>query len=391
MYDMASSSTVEVQDIFRFFAPSYIKSHRLTLQHLKVASAISFCRSERLGTHTDCCDECGHAHISYNSCRNRHCPKCQGLAREQWLSDRQQDLLPVPYFHAVFTIPDLLNPLILRNQKILYDLLFKCVSETLSELAADKKYLGAQIGFTTILHTWGQNLMDHPHIHCIVPGGGLSFDGLHWVNSRKKFFIPVKVLSKKFRGKFIYYLKQLYADHLLKFPGKISELATEDAFKLMINQLFDKDWVVYCKKPFKTSYHVLEYLGRYTHRVAISNNRLVNVNEQSVTFRWRDYRDKSKEKLMTIEGHEFVRRFLMHVLPYRFVKIRHFGILSNRNRQSKLIKCKKLTGVKLYLTPKKLSKVELLFKLTGRDVTLCPCCQKGHMKRQSPLPIMTVP
>ena len=238
MYDKASSSTVEVQDIFQQFAPSYIRSHRLPLQHLKVASAISFCRSEHLGTHTDYCDECGHARISYNSCRNRHCPKCQGLAREQWLSDRQQDLLSVPYFHVVFTLPDLLNPLVLRNQKPLYALLFQCVSETLSELAVDKKYLGAQIGFTTILHTWGQNLMDHPHIHCIVPGGGLSFDSLHWVNCRKKFFIPVKVLSKKFRGKFLYYLKQLYADHLLKFPGKIAELAKEDAFKSLINQLY---------------------------------------------------------------------------------------------------------------------------------------------------------
>jgi len=193
MHDEKSNPAIEVQDIFRQFAPAYLQTHRLPLQHLKVASAVSFCRSSKLGAHSDCCDECGHIRISYNSCRNRHCPKCQGLAREQWLSDRQQDLLPVPYFHVVFTLPDLLNPLALRNQKLLYDLLFQCVSETLSELAADKKYLGAQIGVTAILHTWGQNLMDHPHIHCIVPGEGLSFDGLHWINSRKKFFIPGKV------------------------------------------------------------------------------------------------------------------------------------------------------------------------------------------------------
>ena len=391
MYDENTNPNIEVQDIFQQFAPAYLQSHRLPLQHLKVASAVSFCRTSKLGAHTDCCDECGHTQISYNSCRNRHCPKCQGLAREQWLSDRQQDLLPVPYFHVVFTLPDLLNPLVLRNQKLLYDLLFQCVSETLSELTADKKYLGAQIGFTTILHTWGQNLMDHPHIHCIVPGGGLSFDGLRWVNSRKKFFIPVNVLSKKFRGKFLYYLKQHYTTGLIGFYGKISALAKEDAFKMLLGQLYDRDWIVYCKPPFKNPHHVLEYLGRYTHRVAISNNRLINIEEGKVTFKWRDYRDKSKQKLMTIEGNEFIRRFLMHVLPYRFVKIRHFGILGNRNRRSKLLTCKKLTGANLSSSPKKFTAVELLLKLTGRDITLCPCCQKGHMKRQTLLPLMAVP
>lgn len=391
MHNENINNNIEVQDIFRQFAPTYLQSHRLPLQHLKVASAISFCRTSKLGAHTDRCDECGHTRISYNSCRNRHCPKCQGLAREQWISDRQQDLMPVPYFHVVFTLPELLNPLVLRNQKLLYDLLFQCVSETLSELAANKKYLGAQIGFTSILHTWGQNLMDHPHIHCIVPGGGLSFDGLSWINSRKKFFIPVKILSKKFRGKFLYYVKQLYAAGLLGFHGKISVLAGEDAFMALISRLYEKDWVVYCKKPFKSPHHVLEYLGRYTHRVAISNNRLVKVVDGKVTFIWRDYRDKSKQKLMTLECNEFIRRFLMHVLPYRFVKIRHFGILSNRNCQGKLFKCKKLTGASLSSIPKKLTTVELLLKLTGRDVTLCPCCQKGHMKRQTLLTLMAVP
>ena len=391
MYDDKVKLGIEVQDIFRQFAPTYLQAHRLPLQQLKVASAVSFCRTSKLGAHTDFCDECGHTQISYNSCRNRHCPKCQGLAKEQWLQDRRQDLLPVPYFHVVFTLPNLLNPLVLRNQKLLYDLLFQRVSETLSELAADKKYLGAQIGITAILHTWGQNLMDHPHIHCIVPAGGLSFDSLRWVNSRKKFFIPVKVLSKKFRGKFLYYLKQHYTTGLIVFHGKISALAKEDAFKVLLGQLYDKDWVVYCKPPFKSPHHVLEYLGRYTHRVAISNNRLVNIEEGKVIFRWRDYRDKDKQKLMTVEGHEFIRRFLMHVLPYRFVKIRHFGILSNRNRRSKLLTCKKLTGASLSFNPKKLTAVELLLKLTGRDVTLCPCCQKGHMKRQALLPLMALP
>lgn len=391
MHDEKANSAIEVQDIFRQFAPAYLQTHRLPLQHLKVASAISFCRTDRMGAHSDCCDECGHTRISYNSCRNRHCPKCQGLAREQWLSDRQQDLLPVPYFHVVFTLPDLLNPLALRNQKLLYDLLFQCVSETLSELATNKKYLGAQIGVTAVLHTWGQNLMDHPHIHCIVPAGGLSFDGLRWINSRKKFFIPVKVLSKKFRGKLLYYLKQYHTTGLLGFHGKIAALAKEDAFKALINQLYEKDWVVYCKPPFKGPHHVLEYLGRYTHRVAISNNRLIKLEEGKVTFQWRDYRDKGRQKLMTVECHEFIRRFLMHVLPYRFVKIRHFGILGNRNRQSKLLTCKKLTGTSLSSRPKKLTAVELLLKLTGRDVTLCPCCQKGHMKRQTLLPLMAMP
>lgn len=233
--------------------------------------------------------------------------------------------------------------------------------------------------------------MDHPHIHCIVPGGGLSFDGLSWINSRKKFFIPVKVLSRKFRGKFLYYVKQLYAAGLLGFHGKIAVLAGEDAFKALISRLYEKDWVVYCKKPFKSPHHVLEYLGRYTHRVAIFNNRLVKVVYGKVTFIWRDYRDKSKQMLMTLECNEFIRRFLMHVLPYRFVKIRHFGILSNRNRQGKRFKCKKLTGASLSSISKKLTTVELLLKLTGRDVTLCPCCHKGHMKRQTLLTLMAVP
>ena len=288
MYDDKVKLGIEVQDIFRQFAPAYLQAHRLPLQQLKVASAVSFCRTSKLGAHTDFCDECGHTQISYNSCRNRHCPKCQGLAKEQWLQDRRQDLLPVPYFHVVFTLPDLLNPLVLRNQKL-------------------------------------------------------------------------------------------------------AELAREDAFKVLLDQLYDKDWVVYCKPPFKSPHHVLEYLGRYTHQVAILNNRLIKLEEGKVTFQWRDYRDKSKQKLMTVECHEFIRRFLMHVLPYRFVKIRHFGILSNRNRRSKLLTCKKLTGASLSSSPKKLTAVELLLKLTGRDVTLCPCCQKGHMKRQTLLPLMAVP
>jgi hypothetical protein len=374
---------IEIQDIFYKHGEDYRKAHRLPLNILKAMTAIEICRTAALGGHVDECDECGHIRISYNSCRNRHCPKCQTLAKERWLEDRKKDLLPVGYFHVVFTIPDELNYLALTNQERLYSILFQAASETLLELGRDRKYLGAEIGFTSILHTWGQNLMHHPHVHCIVPSGGLSLDGTRWINSKEDFFIPVKVLSRKFRGKFLYYLKKAYYNNKLKLIGNNHELIEKQVFQCFVDNLYKKEWVVYCKPPFSSAEHVLEYLGRYTHRVAISNNRIVHFENGYVTFKWRDYRDKNKQKFMTVTAEEFIRRFLMHILPDKFVKIRHYGILSNRNRTTKLKKCKELMGFVFKITPvSQLSSTELLLKLTGIDLNICPCCTKGKMIRQ---------
>ena len=370
--------SLELQDIFERFGVDYRKNHPLPLNQLKTMNAIESCRTSVLGGHIDVCDSCGHERISYNSCRNRHCPKCQGLAKEQWLLERERDLLNIGYFHVVFTVPDSLNPIALQNQKVFYTILFKAASETLAELSRDPKYLGAEIGIISVLHTWGQNLMDHPHVHCIVPGGGLFFDGTRFVRSREKFFIPVKVLSRKFRGKFLAFLKEANQDGAFNFHGKLKPLSGKLKFQGLVDALYRKDWVVYCKKPFKSPWHVLRYLGKYTHRVAISNQRIVSLQDNRVTFAWRDYKDKGKTKLMTLEASEFIRRFLLHVLPNRFVKIRHYGILSNRNRNRKLRLCQKLTLSKIREV-QKLSTVELLLKLTGLDLRVCPCCKQGKM------------
>jgi hypothetical protein len=371
---------VELQDIFATHGQAYRLNHSLWLNQIKVMRAIGNCRTASLGGHVDACDACEFTRISYNSCRNRHCPKCQTLNKERWIEARKEDLLNVGYFHVVFTLPDLLNPLAYQNQRIVYGLLFKAAAETLSELSADEKYLGAKIGFTSILHTWGQNLMHHPHLHCIVPGGGLNTSD-KWVQSRKKFFIPVKVLSRKFRGKFLAYLKQAN----LEFYGSIADLQDQEKFNELMSSLYQKEWVVYCKPPFKNAGCVVEYLGRYTHRVAISNNRIMNLEDGMVTFKWRDYKDSNKQKEMKVTADEFIRRFLIHVLPSGFTRIRHYGLLSPRNKATKLKLCKKLTKTPMTDLPKiKLSAVDFLKKLTGKDVTLCPCCGVGHLSRASP-------
>lgn len=377
---------IEVQNIFQEFGAKYRQKHKLPLNQLKAMSSIEACRTSALGGHIDKCDDCGHTRISYNSCRNRHCPKCQSLAREQWIESRKDDLLSVPYFHIVFTLPSELSAIALRNQKVVYKILFKAASETLLELASDPKYLGVQTGITALLHTWGQNLMFHPHLHCIVPSGGLSTDGNRWISSKKKFFIPVRVLSKKFKGKFIAYLQRSYFNKELRFMGEIEELSKADVFLLLMEGLRQKDWVVYCKPPFRSAEYVLHYLGRYTHKVAISNNRIVSCENGFVTYKWRDYRDKNKEKLMTVPYEEFIRRFLMHILPDKFVKIRHFGILGNRNKKTKLENCKRLTGTKIAMSSKsnkRLSIEELILRISGKDITKCPCCDSGIMKRAS--------
>jgi hypothetical protein len=370
---------VEVQDIFIKYSAEYLKKHKLTLPQLKAMSAIQKCRTAQLGGHVDVCENCGNTQISYNSCRNRHCPKCQTLAKERWIENQKSNLLDIGYFHVVFTVPDTLNLLICQNQRELYTLLFKAVSETLTELASNKKYLGAKLGFTSVLHTWGQNLMHHPHIHCIVPGGGLASTG-KWISSRKKFFIPVKVLSRKFKGKFLYYLKHLYEQNKLEFHGSQEHLSSNNEFETLLSSAYSKDWVVYCKPPFRNAACVVEYLGRYTHKVAISNKRIVNVENGNVTFKWRDYKDNSKWKLMTISADEFIRRFLFHVLPSGFMKIRHYGLLGNRNKTTKLKLCKQLTNTPILFKDRS-STFQLINKILGRDSSKCPYCGSDRLCR----------
>jgi len=326
--------SLEVADIIRAAGDDFIHRNQthLAWPQLKVLRAIRNCRTQALGGHLDRCSGCGHEVISYNSCRNRHCPKCQTNAREQWLAKRAEDLLPVSYFHVVFTIPHDLSALTLQNKRILYDLLFQTSAETLIEVAADPKHLGARIGFLAVLHTWGQNLQHHPHVHCVIPAGGLSPDESRWIRSTTSFFVPVRVLSKVFRGKFVSGLKRLFRSHKLSFHGSLSSLADSKQFRRFLRQLFRKDWVVYAKRPFQGPTYVLQYLARYTHRVAISNHRLISFEEGKVTFRYKDYAHGNKKRKMTLTSDEFLRRFLLHLLPGGFVRIRHYGFLANRSR-----------------------------------------------------------
>ena len=376
--------SIEVADIFRAFGSLYREAHgtEMPRRHFRAMHAIEICRTSELGGHVDECDLCGALRISYNSCRNRHCPKCQCLDKERWLEARKKELLPTQYFHVVFTLPQKLRPIALRNQRVVYNLLFKAVSETLQELCRDPKHLGAQIGFIAILHTWSQTLIDHPHIHCIITGGGLSLDGKGWISCKKKFFIHVEVLSRLFRGKFLYYLKKAYYSGEIKFPGKIQKLKQETAFGALLTELYGQEWVVNCKPPFKSSETVIDYLGRYTHRVAISNDRIVKLEGDQVAIRYRDSNDNDKIKFMTLDAFEFIRRFLLHILPSGFMKIRHYGILSNRNKKTKLRRCKQLLGVaedRSTEKPDRPSWQELLFIVTGIDPTVCPHCGKGKM------------
>ena len=335
---------LEVADIIRAVGRSFIEKNRswLTGLHRKVLSAIERCRTAALGGHKDQCSRCGYQAISYNSCRNRHCPKCQTNARDKWLAARQRELLAVPYVHVVFTLPHELAPLALYNKKLLYDLLFRTSAASLLEIAADSKHLAAEIGFLSVLHTWGSNLLDHPHVHCVVPAGGLSPDHERWVRPRYPFFLPVKVLSRVFRGKYVSGLQQMFQKGDLCLPGALQPLAQRKAFHSFLRTLFRHDWVVYAKRPFGGPEHVLHYLARYTHRVAISNHRLVSFADGKVTFRWKDYACGNKSRLMTLAAEEFLRRFLLHVLPHGFVRIRFFGLLANRRRSALLPLCRRL-------------------------------------------------
>ena len=329
---------VEVADIFRAQGQRFLDRYRSSLdfQQLKALRAIQRCRTAALGGHRDACPSCGYQAISYNSCRNRHCPKCQAQARERWLVARERELLDTSYFHVVFTVPDELNVLALENARLFYDLLFTATAQTLLEIASDPKHLGAEIGVIAILHTWGQNLLLHPHIHCVVPAGGLSPDLRRWVRPRYPFFLPVKVLSRVFRGKFLTGLKRLHRRKKLQCASPAAALADWQQFAKLLRCLPRHDWVVYAKPAFGGPMQGLRYLGRYTHRVAISNHRLLAFEQERVTFRWKDYRRGGKQGQMTLAAREFLRRFFLHVLPKGFVRIRHFGFLANRFRASRL-------------------------------------------------------
>jgi len=344
---------VEVADIIRAAGKGFMRKHWpwLTCQHLKVLAAIKRCRTAALGGHLDQCSGCGQTvTFSYNSCRNRHCPKCLNNARKKWLSARQKELLSIPYVHLVFTIPHVLAPLLLHNKEILYSLLFRTASETLMEIAADPKHLGAEIGFFAVLHTWGQNLMHHPHLHCVIPFGGLSADHSEWVHPRYRFFLARGVLADVFRGKFTEALKQAFHDGKLSLTGELQHLADRKSFHAFLREAYLHRWVVDVRPTFRTPHHVLKYLAHYTHRVAISNHRLVSFDSGNVTFRWKDYRDGGKNKRMTLSADEFLRRFLLHTLPKGFVRIRFFGFLANRRRGALLPVCQTLLGAASAMT-----------------------------------------
>jgi hypothetical protein len=329
-------SALEVADIFRDQGPAWRQAHagHISLDQLKVMSAIERCRSAALGGHVLCCEDCAQVQIAYNSCRNRHCPKCQGSAARRWLQDRQADLLPVDYYHVVFTLPAPISDIAYHNKAVIYALLFQAAAETLLTIAADPKRLGARLGITAVLHTWGSALTHHPHLHCIVPGGGLSLDGQRWVACKPGFFLPVRVLSRLFRRLFLEKLSAAHQAARLQFFGPHQHLADSQDFAQYLSPLRNTDWVVYAKRPFAGPEAVLAYLARYTHRVAISNSRLLACDQRGVTFKWKDYRAKRQDryKTLTLATDEFIRRFLIHVLPHGFHRIRHYGLLANHTR-----------------------------------------------------------
>jgi len=363
---------VELADVFRLYGERYRRTHPLPASHRKVMRAIEVCRTQELGGHLKQCDTCGFEHPAYNSCRNRHCPKCQSLAKAQWLEKQTAELLPVGYYHLVFTLPHKLNRLILAHRKSLLALLFKAVSETLLEFG-QRRFKGT-VGIIAVLHTWDQTLNDHFHLHCLVPAGALSFDHSRWINARQNFLFPVKALSRVFRGKFLALLQQACD------KGKIPPATNE------IKASRQKSWVVYAKKPFGSPQTVLDYLGRYTHRVALSNDRILKIENGEVTLSYRDRKDGDRKKTRALEAQEFIRRFLLHVLPDGFMRIRHFGVLANRSKKQTLAQCRKLLHGDPPPPRSNLGAKDLLLKLTGIDLSRCPSCQKGTLVVVAELP-----
>jgi len=378
----------EVADIFRFHGPAYRHDHCLPSSHLEVMHDIETCRTAHLGGHVERCESCGFERHAYNSCRNRHCPKCQALAKAKWLEARRTELLPVHYFHAVFTVPHLLNPLALCNKRVVFDILFRAASETLLEFGSDPKHgLGGRIGFTAILHTWDQRLLDHIHLHCLIPGGALSPDRKRWVSARSNFLFPVRALSKVFRGKFLEFLGAADSDGTLRFPKKTAPFRNSQALRTFIGEVRKRSWVVYCKPSFAGPDKVLDYLGRYTHRVAIANHRIKAVKNDAVTFECRDRTDRNRLKRVTLTPPEFIRRFLLHVLPKSYMRIRHFGFLAGRSKGRDLACCRHLLGARpASLGPNEEATATAVLRLTGIDIEACPCCQHGTMRIVRELP-----
>jgi len=390
----------EVADVVRAHGDDCRREHLVSAAQQKVLRHIASCRTAALGGHVEACDRCGHQRISYNSCRDRHCPKCQGPQRAQWLARRLERLLPVPYFHVVFTLPQQLNALALRNKRLVYKLLFAAASQALLQLARDKAHLGSQLGISAVLHTWGQNLMFHPHLHCVVTGGGLSQDGSRWVEGRSsRFLLPVKALGRLFRGKFLAALQVAHEQGQLEFAGSTAELADPGVWAVLRDRLYRKDWVVYAKPPFGGPEQVFRYLGRYTHRVAISNNRITDLADGKVTFSYKDYKSDGRHKLMTLDAVEFLRRFLLHVLPRGFVRIRHYGLCASANVNTRLVIAQRLLGADSSPAPPPQAEPEpqepkpwweLLLEKTGFDVMACPRCGLGRMHREQ-IAVMPVP
>ena len=372
-----SRPPLEVADIIRAAGELFIEQNRhwLRWKHVKVLRAIERCRTAALGGHLDECTRCGYRAISYNSCRNRHCPKCQTAARDRWIAARQKELLPTRYLHVVFTLPGRLAPLVLQNKKVLYGLLFRTSAETLVEVARNSEHLGAEIGFFSVLHTWSQQLNLHPHVHCVVAAGGLSPDHTRWIHARENYFLPKKVLRKVFRGKFVNALKEAFQNGQLNFHADLKLLANPKTFAAWLRPLFRGNWVVYLKPPFGGPEYVLQYLGRYTHRVAISNHRLVSFADGQVTFRWRDSADGNKQKLLPLSVNEFLTRFLLHILPKGFVRIRNFGFLANRRRTALLPLCFQLLGT----TPQPPAEEHSSSSEEPAELYRCPHCG-GPMK-----------
>jgi hypothetical protein len=373
----ATKGGVELADIFRACGESYRRNHPLPVSHLKVMQAVEHCRTAALGGHLEQCDHCGFERPAYNSCRNRHCPKCQSLAKVKWLDKQKSELLPTGYFHLVFTLPHELNPLILVNKKPMINILFQSVWQTLAQFA--QRRLGGTLGITAVLHTWDQTLLDHFHLHCLVPAGVLSFDRNRWVSARQDFLFPVKALSLVFRAKFLDSLKKSFDRNKLLFVGQIAPWADARSFDGLLEELRKKPWVVYAKKPFGSPAQVLDYLSRYTHRVAISNDRICALYNGEVTFAYRDRKNQDRRKLMTLDAEEFIRRFLLHVIPKSFMRVRHYGFLANHSKDC-LSKCRQLVGLTPAPPPPPQRSIEeLMLALTGINIHRCPLCQKGTL------------
>jgi hypothetical protein len=374
---------LELAEVIRAHGDAFLDQYGATLspERRRVLNDLIRCRTAALGGHAEACDRCGHRRIAYNSCRNRHCPKCQASAAAQWVEAQAADLLPVEYFHVVFTLPALLGPLALQNPRVVYGILFRAAAETLLQIAADPAHLGAEIGFLTVLHTWGQTLQHHPHVHCVVPGGGLSPDGTRWIACPVGFFLPVRVLGRVFRGKFLARLRAAFDHGRLAFHGRLRELAAADRFRRLLVDAAQTEWVVYAKPPFGGPEQVLKYLARYTHRVAISNHRLVALEGDAVEFLWKDYAHGGEQKTMTLTAIEFLRRFLLHILPAGFVRIRHYGFLANRVCREKLALCRALLGAATAPEPDAVEPVSAPEgTIEGPPAApVCPACGEGRM------------